>query len=42
VVRITCSIDRCRPVRNGPPMTAMTPALAVTALLHERATAIAT
>ena len=41
VVRMTCSIDRRRPVRSGPPMTAMMPALAVMALLHERATAMA-
>ena len=39
VVRITWSIARRRPVGSGPPMTATTPALAVTALLHDRATA---
>ena len=39
VVLITCSIDPRRPVGSGPPMTATMPALAVTALLHDRATA---
>jgi len=41
VVRITSSIARRRPVGSGPPMTETMPALAVTALLHERATASA-
>ena len=41
VVRKTCSIDRRRPVGSGPPMMATMPALAVTTLLHERATATA-
>jgi hypothetical protein len=33
-VRITCSIDRRRPVGNGPPMIDTRPAVAVMALLH--------
>ena len=41
VTRMTCSSSRPRPVRNGPPMTATMPALAVSALLHDRATASA-
>ena len=41
VVRITWSIARRRPVGSGPPITETMPALAVTTLLHERATASA-
>ena len=41
VVRITWSMARRRPVGSGPPMTETMPALAVTALLHERAMASA-
>jgi hypothetical protein len=41
VVRITSSIERRRPVGSGPPMMDTTPALAVTALLHDRAIASA-
>ncbi len=40
-VRITWSMARWRPVGSGPPITDTMPALAVTALLHERATASA-
>ena len=41
VVRNTWSIARRRPVGSGPPITDTMPALAVTTLLHERATASA-
>ena len=41
VVRSTWSMARRRPVASGPPMTETMPALAVTALLHERARASA-
>src|SRR4029077_6600128 len=37
LVRITWSIARRRPVGSGPPITDTIPALAVTALLHDRA-----
>ena len=41
VVRSTWSMARRRPVASGPPITETIPALAVTALLHERASASA-
>ena len=41
-VRITCSIERRRPVGSGPPMIDTNPLVTVRALLHDRASASAT